>query len=87
MLNKKRKLEWAKQKEQQEKQRKKEEELKKLKETELLNFRELFKTANRWHESQYLRNYIKEFKQFAEKTNTLTNEKKNWINWALEKVD
>tara|TARA_R110002049_G_scaffold34058_3_gene111567 strand:+ start:6075 stop:7199 length:1125 start_codon:yes stop_codon:yes gene_type:complete len=64
-----------------------EKELRKQRENELTNFAKLFETATRWHKTQYLRNYIKEFEEFAVKTNTLDPDKKEWINWAKEKAD
>lgn len=73
--------------EQQEIQRVKQEELQKLKDDELTNFEGLFHTASRWHKSQYLRNYIKEFEEYAIKSNTLDSEKKEWLKWAKEKAD
>jgi hypothetical protein len=67
-------------------QRKKEK-LQKKKDRELENFEKLFQTATRWHKSQYIRNYIKEFKEFNNKQNTLDTEKEEWIKWAEEKAD
>ena len=68
-------------------QRAKEEAYKLLKEEELANFNNLFQSATRWHKSQYIRNYINEFKVHAIKTNTLDKAKTEWINWAREKAD
>ena len=58
-----------------------------LKQTELDNFNKLFQNATRWHKSQYIRNYINEFKEHAIKTNSLDSDKKQWIDWANEKAD
>lgn len=58
-----------------------------LKETELDNFNKLFQNATRWHKSQYIRDYINKFKEYAIKTNTLDSDKKQWIDWATEKAD
>lgn len=55
--------------------------------TEISNFKKLFETASRWHKSQYLRNYIKEFEKHAINTNSLNEYKQNWIEWAMEKAD
>lgn len=65
----------------------KEKDLQKLKDEEFNKFESLFHTASRWHKSQYLRNYIKEFEEYAIKSNTLDSEKKGWIKWAKEKAD
>ncbi|MEX0997814.1 MAG: hypothetical protein WDZ45_12250 [Flavobacteriaceae bacterium] len=59
----------------------------KLKDDELSNFKTLFETATRWHKSQYLRNYIKEFESYTIKTDSLDDEKIEWIKWAKEKAD
>lgn len=67
--------------------REKEEALQRLKDNELTNFESLFQTATRWHKSQYIRNYIKEFEEFAIKSNSLDSEKQEWIRWAKEKAD
>jgi len=61
--------------------------LQKKKDEELAKFETLFQTATRWHKSQYIRNYIKEFQEYATKTNSLDEEKKQWIEWAIEKAD
>lgn len=55
--------------------------------TEISNFKKLFETASRWHKSQYLRNYIQEFETYAIQTNSLNEEKRDWIEWAREKAD
>lgn len=80
-------IEWAIRHKQYQEQRKREEELQKLKDKELAMFESLFHTATRWHKSQYLRNYIKEFEQYAIKSNTLDLDKEKWIKWAKEKAD
>ncbi len=54
---------------------------------ELNSFKDLFETASRWHKSQYLRNYIKEFEKYANKSDTLDDQKQLWITWAKEKAD
>ncbi len=86
-VDKKNEIENAIWREKQEKIRQKEEELQSRKDTELENFEGLFHTATRWHKSQYIRNYIKEFEDYAIKSNTLNEEKKEWIEWAKEKAD
>ncbi|MBZ9627437.1 hypothetical protein LB450_04930 [Psychroflexus sp. CAK1W] len=67
--------------------RKKEEALQKLKDEELEKFNTILNDASRWHKSQYLRNYIKEFEQYTKNTNTLDAKKEKWIQWAKEKAD
>lgn len=71
----------------QEELRKKEEALQQLKDAELEKFKMVLDTATRWHKSQYLRNYIKEYEAYVIKTQTLDADKKKWIQWAEEKAD
>ena len=59
----------------------------KEKDEELFKFLKLFESATRWHKSQYIRNYIKEYEQFALKNDLLDNEKISYIEWAKEKAD
>tara|TARA_R110000850_G_scaffold218852_3_gene344467 strand:+ start:69960 stop:71084 length:1125 start_codon:yes stop_codon:yes gene_type:complete len=70
-----------------EEKRKKEAELKQLQDQEFSKFQSMFDTATRWHKSQYIRNYIKEFEAYAIKTNSLDKEKQEWIKWATEKAN
>jgi len=58
-----------------EEERKKEAELKQLQDQEFSKFKTMFDTATRWHKSQYIRNYIKEFEAYAIKTNSLEMKK------------
>lgn len=73
--------------EQQEKRRIVAKELQRLKDEELLMFSNLMNSATRWHKSQYLKNYIKEFEKYAIQSNSLNAENKKWLEWAKEKVD
>lgn len=70
-----------------EEEKQREKELQILKDEELAKFEELFQAATRFHKAQYLRNFIKEFEDYAIKSNTLNPEKQEWINWAKEKAD
>lgn len=54
---------------------------------ELNKFKQLFETATRWHKSQYLRNYIKEFEEYAIQSGSLNEDKQKWIEWAREKAN
>ena len=82
-----RELEWKKREE----QRKEEENLlrvrKQQKKLELDGFKNLIMSAERWNAVQQMRNYINEVERRAQETNTLTDELKEWINWAQQKVD
>jgi hypothetical protein len=54
---------------------------------ELNEFRKLVVNADRWHLAQHLRAYLEQLEKQAEKTNTLTDELKEWLNWAQHKVN
>ncbi len=73
--------------EQKEKRRKEAKELQRLKDEELLMFSNLMNSATRWHKSQYLKNYIKEFEEYTTQSNSFNAEKEKWIEWAKEKID
>ena len=70
-----------------EERRKREQELRQLREAELKQFKSLFSKADRWHRTQYIRNYIEEFEKNAIHTNSLDESKKEWISWAKERAD
>jgi hypothetical protein len=65
----------------------KKQKIQKLKDNELKAFESLFLSASRWHKSQYIRCYIKEFEDYVIKSNTLNKDKKEWIEWAKEKAE
>ena len=67
--------------------RKIEDERKQLFEKELKDFKNLKHIAKRWQETQDIRNYINTVETNAINTNTLTEELKNYINWAKDKAD
>lgn len=67
-------------------ERKKENELKLLKEKEIVKSNQLFKTFSRWQKSQDLRNYLRVFESHALSTDSMTQEKKDWIAWAYDKA-
>lgn len=68
-------------------ERKIQEELQRQKDEEFAKIEELFQSATRLHKAQHLRNFIKEFEEYAIKLNTLDGSKKEWIKWAREKAD
>ncbi|MGV8815644.1 MAG: hypothetical protein ACOH2D_16200 [Gelidibacter sp.] len=70
-----------------EEEKQREKELQILKDEELAKFEGLFQSATRFHNAQYLRNFIQEFENYAIKSNSLTSEKQEWIQWAKEKAD
>lgn len=73
--------------EQQDKIEEKRKELQKQKDNELKGLKTLLNASTRLHKAQYIRSYIKEFEEHANKTNTLNDEKKEWLDWAKEKAD
>ena len=65
----------------------KREELQKRKDKEFDKFNQLFNTATRWHKTQYLRGFIKEYENYLTDNNQLDEDKKQYIDWAKEKAD
>jgi len=57
------------------------------KDAELKQFNSLFNDATRWHKSQYIRNYIKEFEKYNMSVGSDDDKKNEWIQWAKEKAD
>lgn len=57
------------------------------KEKELRDFKSVLGDAVRYQKAIEMRNYINTIKEFAIKNNTLTEEKRQWIEWALKKAD
>lgn len=70
-----------------ERKRKIEEELEAKRNFELIEFKGLFKKANRWHQAEILRKYIAEVEIKAKENNSLTEEVVNWLKWANVKVE
>jgi hypothetical protein len=59
----------------------------KRKEQELKNFKILLKQAHQWHEAVILENYIVEFEKKALEKGPLSDDMKNWIDWAKQKAE
>ena len=70
-----------------ERKRKIEEELEAKRNFELIEFKGLFKKANRWHQAEILRKYIAEVEIKAKEKNSLTNDVLKWLEWANNKVE
>lgn len=70
-----------------ERKRKIEEELEARRNFELIEFKGLFKKANRWHQAEILRKYIAKLEKKARKNNSLTEEVLKWLEWANNKVE
>ena len=47
----------------------------------------LSQIVKRWHKANRVRNFVNELERKLIKENALTDEKKNWIRWALDKAD
>ena len=69
-----------------EKQRIEKEHKKRIKK-EFCDFKELFVQANRFHQANILRNYIQLVETSAKEGSILSEEFKNWILWAKQKVE
>jgi hypothetical protein len=70
-----------------ERQRKIEADLEAKRNFELIEFKGLFKKANRWHQAEIFRKYIAEVEKKARENNSLTKEVLNWLEWANNKVE
>jgi hypothetical protein len=70
-----------------ERNRKIEEELEATRNFELIEFKGLFKKANRWHQAEILRKYIAEVEIKAKENNSLTDDVLKWLDWANNKVE
>jgi hypothetical protein len=70
-----------------ERKRKIEEELEAKRNFELIEFKGLFKKANRWHQAEILRKYIAEVEIKAKENNSLTDDVLKWLEWANNKVE
>jgi hypothetical protein len=64
-----------------------EREIKKRKEKELKDFKKLLKESKRWHKTQILRAFINDVEKKANDNGKMSDELKNWIHWATEKVE
>lgn len=62
-------------------------ELAQRQERELNLFKETLNKANRWHKTVNLRNYIESVEKSALASNSLSEELKNWLEWARLKAD
>lgn len=68
-------------------QKKKEEEFKELRRKEIEQFDALYLSAERYQKTLYIRNYIDKLESIEKEKNTITDEKKKWIEWARDKAD
>lgn len=80
-------IKWEIQMKKWEEQRKKENETKMLKEKEIVESNHLFKTFSRWQKSRDLRNYLRAYESHAIRTNSMTQQEKEYIAWAYDKAD
>ncbi|NVK08077.1 MAG: hypothetical protein HWD89_03425 [Tenacibaculum sp.] len=68
-------------------QKKKEEEFKELRRKEIEQFEALYISAERYQKILYIRNYVSKLESIEKEKNTMTDEKKKWIEWARDKAD
>lgn len=64
-----------------------EREIRERKEKELRDFKNLIKESNQWQQAQIIRAYINAVELNAEKNGGLTDELKQWLEWAKQKAD
>jgi hypothetical protein len=76
--------EWRRQREEEERI---ENEIRQKKEKEISDFKLIFQRAFRLHHSNIIRGYISSVESRAKSSGELTDELKEWMNWAKEKVD
>jgi len=62
-------------------------ELRERKEKEIDNFKHLLKMFDRWHQARNLREYIKAVEETKNREGELSNDFKEWIQWANNKAD
>lgn len=67
--------------------KKKEEEFNELRRKEIELFESLYISAERYQKTLYIRNYIDKLESIEKEKNTITDEKKKWIEWARDKAD
>jgi len=80
-------LYFAEQRRKEEETRRIERELKERTEEEIRDFKNLLAEANRWQQAKILRGYINVVEEKINAENSLTDELKNWFNWAKQKAD
>lgn len=54
---------------------------------DLENFKGLLEKSERWHKANNLRNYIIKVEQKAISSNCITEDVKDWLQWAIKKAD
>ncbi len=64
-----------------------EKELRERKEKEISNFKDLFSKFDRWQQARNLREYIIAIEEKNKRERKLSNELKEWIEWANQKAD
>ncbi len=62
-------------------------EIKMNEEQDIANFKKVLKKSKKWHKSEILRAYITEVEVRAIQKGELTEDLKNWLIWAREKID
>lgn len=70
-----------------EEENRRKEEIKKRKDEEIAQFKKLVDLSEQYNKSLLIRQYVEAEKQKAIRTNGLTQEIKEWINWANDKAD
>ncbi|SHH07340.1 hypothetical protein SAMN05443549_11519 [Flavobacterium fluvii] len=70
-----------------EEEEKRQAEIKKRRDEEVVKFNKLVALSEQYSKTLLIRQYIEAIKQNAIDTNSLTSEKQEWINWAIDKAD
>ena len=84
---KERRIQWKKDEEERKEKERLQHEFEMRQEKDLTEFKETLLKASRWHKAVNLRNYIDAVEQKAIATNDISEELKNWLEWARKKAD
>lgn|GEM_PF-2422303 len=79
---KERSIEWEKERVKEAERERIRKEWEQSQEKELLDFKGILNKAERYHQTQMIRNYINAFKEYSVKTGIMNEEIDIWINWA-----
>jgi len=78
---------WAKEREQEKRKQEVQKAFEIKQQEELANFKETLLKASRWHKAVNLRRYIDSVEQKAIETNGISEDVRNWLEWARKKAE
>ena len=77
---------WAKAREEEKKKQEVQKAFEIKQQEELANFKETLQKASRWHKAVNLRSYIDSVEQKAMETKGISEDLRNWLEWARKKA-